>query len=241
MSAETAGKSREIAGAAASKVELNSPAQRSNTYTRVGHYILVASAMVLSLLIGFAFGFNAQGANSSFYPAIPSMAQCTGDTLALLDLKQPPTPEILRHLAEYCYSILRSQGLLHDFAIRKLNFAQQYRANGILMWMIVVITVSGVLLAALQLMASYRLAEASKRALAASGEVSLQRDRIVLRSSVTGLFILLLSFAFFLVYVLYVYRFERWHDDDLSKPQQATGLPSGGLGAPPAGPPQQQR
>jgi hypothetical protein len=231
----------EVGRPAAAKPELNAAVQpfkyRLAAYTMGERYILFGSAAALVLLFGWVIGFSVQGAHSNVYPATPSMTECTGETLALLDLKQPPTPEVLRQLVEHCYSTLRSQDLLHDFAIRKLNFAQQYRANGILMWMIVIITMSGVCLAALQLLASYRLAEASKRALATSGEISLQHDRIVLRSSVTGLFILLLSFAFFLVYVLYVYRFEKWQDDDLQRPQQGIGLPAGGLGAPSGAPP----
>ena len=228
----------EAAGPPPSKIELSSSTQpsgyQSDSHARAKRYILFGSVAALILFIGLAIGFSFQDVNSSSYSATPSMTQCTSDTLALLDLKQPPTPDILRQLVDHCYSTLQSQGLLHDFAIRKLNFVQQYRANGILMWMIVVITISGVLLAALQFLASYRLAEASKSALTASGEISLQHDRIVLRSSVTGLFILLLSFAFFLVYVLYVYRLERWQDDDhQQRPQHTTTLPSGGLGPPP--------
>ncbi|WP_148043053.1 hypothetical protein [Methylocystis hirsuta] len=205
---------------------------------QAARYIAVALlAGALFFVIGLFASLSSRGVPS--FSEIPSMTQCTSETLAQLDLKQPPTPAILRQSVDYCYSLMHSQELLKDFAIRKLNFIQQYHANEILLWMVVIITLSGVALAGLQVLASYRLAESNNQAPATNDEISLQRDRIVLKSSVTGLFILLLSFAFFLVFVLYVYRFEKWHDEDASKPQQAVTLPPGGLGEPPSKEPQQ--
>jgi hypothetical protein len=102
------------------------------------------------------------------------------------------------------------------------------------MWMVVAVTFSGVLLAGLQLWASYQLAAASRTTLHANdGEFILKRDQLVLKSSITGLFILLVSFCFFLVFVFYVYRFEAPADriNSISLPPMPT-LPMGGLGPP---------
>ena len=103
------------------------------------------------------------------------------------------------------------------------------------MWMVVAVTFSGVLLAGLQLLASYQLAIANKTSMDANnGEIIVKRDQVVLRSSITGLFILLISFCFFLVFVFYVYRFETLDENtNLTSPPLST-LPMGGLGPPPA-------
>lgn len=131
--------------------------------------------------------------------------------------------------------MINAQGLLNDYAIRKLNFYQQFRANGVLMWMVVAVTFSGVLLAALQLMASYQMAAANGTQLSTeAGELSVQHDRLVLKSSVTGLFILLLSFCFFLVFVFYVYKFEAPVDQGNIPLSSASLLPTGELGPAPA-------
>lgn len=166
-------------------------------------------------------------------PELGSMEKCRDGTLKILDLKQPPSISSLKEILGHCYAEIMSQGLLNDFELRKGTYRQQYLANGVLLWMVVSITISGVILAGVQLAASYKLAQANKvGALATNDEVSLKRDKIVLKSSVTGLFILLISFAFFLVFVLYVYKIEP--EGGATKPQtSATTLPEGGLGPPP--------
>jgi hypothetical protein len=64
---------------------------------------------------------------------------------------------------------------------------------------------SGVILAAFQLLAAFRLASAGKGEFAQSQELTLEQNRISLKSSVTGLMIFVISFAFFMVYVVWVY------------------------------------
>ena len=123
--------------------------------------------------------------------------------------------------------------MLSDFAIRRLDFFQQYRANGVFMLLVVVVTVSGVVLAGVQLWASYQLAAANKTLPdVGNGEMILRGNQLVLRSSITGLFILLISFCFFLVFVLYVYRLETPADNHSIPPTIPT-LSMGGLGPPP--------
>jgi hypothetical protein len=190
-------------------------------------------AAIAGLLIGLYVGYGANELPIARQPDPPSMMQCVGDTLGLFGQKIPPTSESLRDVRDYCYALIRDQGLLSDFAIRQLNFFQQYRANGVLMWMVVAVTISGVLLAGVQLWASYQLAVAKRAELSAdSGELILKRDRLVLRSSITGLFILLISFGFFLVFVSYVYRFETTADRDNAIWPRGPTLPMGGLGPP---------
>lgn len=194
-------------------------------------------AALAGFLIGLFVGYSVSELPVAKQPEAPSMTQCVTDTLSLFGLKNPPTAETLRDAREHCYSLIQAQGLLSDFAIRKLNFFQQYRANAVLMWMVVAVTFSGVLLAGLQLWASYQLAIANKTSLDANdGELVLKRDKLVLKSSITGLFILLISFCFFLVFVFYVYRFETLENHANQASPAAPTLPMGGLG--PASPAQ---
>jgi hypothetical protein len=112
----------------------------------------------------------------------------------------------LTQITESCYSASRNQGLLNDFHIRRVKFLHQHFADNVILWMVVGITLSGVLLAGMQLAASYKLASARGTDLAIGGELSFSKGGdVVLKSSITGLFILLISFAFFLVFVTQVY------------------------------------
>jgi ABC-type multidrug transport system fused ATPase/permease subunit len=187
---------------------------------------------VISFAVGLFAGINLLDAPVVPLAAPPSMSQCTTDTATSLNQNQPLNADILRQATEHCYSLIRSHGLLKDFANRELNFVQQYRANGVLMWMVVAVTLSGVLLAGLQLMASYELARTNRKFPVGNSEFSLKRFQVVLKSSVTGLFILVMSFAFFLVFVFYVYRFEQVENQTLRIPTQTPILPMGELGPP---------
>jgi hypothetical protein len=198
-------------------------------------YGALAFVAIVGLLTGLFIGYSARETPIAKLPDPPSMTQCVADTSNLFGQKGAPPLEVFRDAREHCYSLIQSHDLFNDVAIRKLNFFQQYRANGILMWMVVAVTFSGVLLAGLQLWASYQLAAANRTALRANdGEFILKRNQLVLRSSITGLFILLISFCFFLVFISYVYRFEIPADrnNSISLPPMPT-LPMGGLGPPP--------
>ena len=71
--------------------------------------------------------------------------------------------------------------------------------------MVVAITVSGVVMSGLQLFMSYPLALSGHAAFDKDMEISIQKDRIALRSSMVGLAILVISLAFFVVYVKWIY------------------------------------
>src|ERR1043166_2740049 len=75
------------------------------------------------------------------------------------------------------------------------------------MLMVVSITISGVILAGLQILASYKLASAGKVAFEQAGEVTMDTHSMAVKSSVVGVVLRAISFAFFLVFVLYVYTF----------------------------------
>ena len=126
------------------------------------------------------------------------------ETVATLTPATIDSP-LLRETFGLCYAQLHGQGLLNGFQIRRLKFLRQdYERN--LLWMVVAITISGVFLAALQLLGSYRLAMAGRGAFDQTGEIALARDQISLKSSITGLFILVVSFAFFAVFVFGIFQ-----------------------------------
>lgn len=109
-------------------------------------------------------------------------------------------------IVELCYKMLFGISTLNDFQVRKLKFSQQQYDEIIMLWMVVVITLSGVVLAGVQLAASYRLASNTGSILPEdTTHLTVERDRLVFKSSITGLAILVISFAFFLVFVLEIY------------------------------------
>lgn len=124
---------------------------------------------------------------------------------------------------------ISNQGLLNHFSIRRLKFFQQARDEEILLWMVVAITVSGVGLAALQLFASFKLASAGQSSLDSPGELSLEKGRLSFRSSITGLFILLISFAFFYIFVSRIYVLRDIRIDPESASAQAPQQIEAGL------------
>jgi hypothetical protein len=116
--------------------------------------------------------------------------------------------ETLWDAARYCQILIAAQRTDDEQQIRADNFVFQRNENVVLMWMVVGITLAGVALSAAQLWASYRLAKAGRGALAAGGSIDLSKDKLAVQSSVVGVVVLAISFAFFLVFVLYVYTFQ---------------------------------
>lgn len=106
-----------------------------------------------------------------------------------------------------CDAMTSRKLLYEEQVIRNENFVFQRYENTIIMLMVVSITISGVILAGLQLFASYKLASAGKAVFEQAGEVTLDSHSMAVKSSVVGVIILAISFAFFLVFVLYVYTF----------------------------------
>lgn len=116
--------------------------------------------------------------------------------------------DALNKLNTFCYNSSRSQLLVDEENIRKDNFVFQRHENIILLFMVVMITLSGVALAGLQLLASYKLAVLGRGDLAGGGELSYSKDSVSFKSSVVGLVILFISFAFFIVFVHDVYTLK---------------------------------
>lgn len=135
------------------------------------------------------------------------LEQCRRQTM--VTIQQPsPSIDMLGTISRHCYEQVRGEGVLSELDIRRAAFMDQAYQGKVVLWMVVAITLSGVALAGLQLVMGYRLVQAGYRSETSESEVTLERNKIAVRSSVTGLLILTVSFAFFLVYVLWIYTIK---------------------------------
>lgn len=97
---------------------------------------------------------------------------------------------------------------LNDFQIRRLKFFGQYYAERVSLWMVVFVTVSGVILSAIQILTSFRLASNAIRPTEAANEITVETGKIVIKSSAIGLMVLFTSLAFFMIFVINIYKIE---------------------------------
>jgi hypothetical protein len=97
---------------------------------------------------------------------------------------------------------------LNDFQIRRLKFFGQYYAERVSLWMVVFVTVSGVILSAIQILTSFKLASNSLNAGETSNEITVETGKIVIKSSAIGLMVLFTSLAFFMIFVINIYKIE---------------------------------
>ena len=127
-----------------------------------------------------------------------------------------------------CYDQARSGGLLRELDIRRTAFEDQAYHSFIILWLVVAITLSGVGLAGAQLWMSFELALQGRAVDETEGEISVERGKIVVRSSVTGLLILTISLVFFLVYAIYIFQIEELPSGAAAAQAEAQGgIPSG--------------
>jgi hypothetical protein len=125
----------------------------------------------------------------------------------VLDIVNEPRPQLwlYKDVWNVCAHEVYSLDSLVDFDIRREKLRKQEMDERIMLWMVVSVTMSGVVLAGLQLLASYRLASAGLGGSPEAGELSLETNKLAIKSSVTGLFILAFSLAFFVFYVKWIY------------------------------------
>ena len=110
-----------------------------------------------------------------FGRSVPSLQEC------VTSLSEKEKGSSFRKLTEECYFYGLKQGYLNDFQTRRAHFSLQYDSGKIILWMVVIITLSGVLLSALQLAASYRLAVASQNhSLRSQQEFSVEEGKLML-------------------------------------------------------------
>jgi len=204
-------------------------------------YVALGVALLFAVTIALIVAYGSSSKTAEETVILDEAAKLNTCRTNSISLIKPERIDLflLNQLSDFCYNQVRGEDLLGDFHVRKLNFVQQVSDSRILLWMVVAITVSGVLLAGLQLLASYRPASVGGDfASGQDGEVKLDPKSISLKSSVTGLLILIISFAFFIVYVRWVYPIQTRMDPeaDASAWKSPMMFRPGGAGAPPQEP-----
>jgi hypothetical protein len=137
-------------------------------------------------------------------PGASPQQECITYTLSVLKLSELSFPDYEK-VWSLCGTEQYNKLYLHDFKIRREKFIRQELDERVTLAMVVAITISGVVMSGLQLFMSYRLALSGHAAFDKDMEISVQKDRIALRSSMVGLAILVISLAFFVVYVKWIY------------------------------------
>jgi hypothetical protein len=167
---------------------------------------------------------------------------CIDSTLKTIRISSPDVVAygaVWRLCGEQIYDI----DALNDFAIRREKFTRQELDERVILFLVVAITLSGVGLAGLQLLGSYKLAARRRLKFTEDSTLSLEHDKVSLRSSVTGLLILVVSLGFFIIYVKWIYMIRETgveappalHQDlpaSFSAAGRALLNVTGGLGAP---------
>lgn len=178
------------------------------TIKRFEFILYLVGAILLGFLIGSVF-VKGQNKKFEFLYRNGDLVECVNS----LNFGDKDTPEGMKLRLVYCSDQIYQQSILNDFELRRLVYQSQGISDIVLLWMVVVLTLSGVVLAAIQLLASFQLSKSGLAGDLALGDqtqtFSVERGKLVFQSSVTGLFILLFSFAFFYVYIIFVYSIHQ--------------------------------
>lgn len=175
--------------------------------------ILAGIAVVLLIACAWLAALHLSTREPALIDEAQKLNACRTNAIALIKPEQVDIG-FLAHISDFCYGQVRGEDLLGDFYIRKISFLQQQSNTRVLLWMVVAITVSGVLLAGFQLLAAYRLANRGHSDFAQGGELSLDPKSVSLKSSVTGVVILTISLAFFITYVKWIYPIRTQMDPE---------------------------
>lgn len=205
------------------RAEIFAMTQRTSTL------ILIATMAILIAVLGIGVITPAQPEKVDINEW-GSMRLCVADTIVRTGANTTSV-DLLEQATSLCYRHLHGQGLLNDFKIRRLKFIQQTYDERVLLWMVVVITLSGVFLAGLQLLASFKLASIGSGNFDQQTEMSIEQGKLSVKSSLTGLLILICSFAFFWVFVYEVFVMKVVDPDAASGKQGNAMHPNGQVGS----------
>lgn len=145
--------------------------------------------------------------------AANNIASCVSQDLAEA-LKRNPAlpPEEKTRAFIVCRDVMFATLLADEHIIRNETLVLQRDQNAAMLTLVVIITVSGVVLAGLQLLGSFYIAKEGRAAASDAGEFSVKSTEISVKSSYVGVLILGLSLVFFAVFVLFVYRLDQLGD-----------------------------
>jgi hypothetical protein len=182
--------------------------------------VALATVVFASIMVSRSYiADNALNLNES-----DRISDCTSELLGSLKPQAAVVDlGMIEHVRFVCYQEVFNEDKLTDWGIRKSAYLNQQVQTPVMLWMVVAITLSGVFLAALQLLAAYRLAALGKAAFEQGGQLSVEHNKISLSSSVTGLMVLAVSFAFFLVFVTKVYLIQESKGSETALSGSAVG------------------
>ena len=199
--------------------------------------LLIAVTLGLSVLLVCAYLFVYKNAGPEPKADSPreTVHDCIVDTQSISKVQ-------INNLNDYIglYNLCNDQMFrnyqYNDFAVRREKFVRQELDERVNLCLVVIITLSGVVLSGVQLLMSYKIALSGKEYWNSDATFAIKQGEISFKSSVTGLAILAMSLAFFVVYVGWIYPNKEVGAAlgvpvPLSTDQQ---LPPGGLGPPPA-------
>jgi hypothetical protein len=199
--------------------------------------LLIATTLGLSVLLVCAYLFVYKNAGPEPKADSPreTVHDCIVDTQSLSKVQINNLNDYIG-LYNLCNDQLFRNYEYNDFAVRREKFVRQELDERVNLCLVVIITLSGVLLSAVQLLMSYKIALSGKEYWSSDASFAIKQGEMSFKSSVTGLAILAMSLAFFVVYVGWIYP-NKEVGEALGVPVPfPTGqqLPPGGLGPPPA-------
>jgi hypothetical protein len=195
---------------------------------------LICVSIVALAYVGGATTFK----ESESYQARTESCKTGAYRLLPKNLTAAADVRLLDAVSSYCYNdIWRADELGKSLIIRGMYIHQRYE-NNVILFVVVSVTLAGVGLAGLQLLTSYNLAASGRMQDDEPTTLSIERGKLSLRSSITGVVVLGFSLAFFFIYILEVYNIappptESEEHLKAQLPTQLTMLPPGGLGPPP--------
>ncbi len=210
----------------------------------VSEAMLPAWPQVISIIAICAFSFilgNWIGGFKSETPMVvlhevQSMDACVKQVTQIIDpnasINSIGKSVALRAIQDTCYDKGYKQAELNEYQIRRMQFFEQYYGARVILWMVVFITSSGVVLAGLQLALSYRLTLFGRGSAEHSSEMTIERSKIVLKSSTMGIFILVISLGFFFIFVTRMYPAKEISLDNHVAPQTQGSRPGSDVASP---------
>jgi hypothetical protein len=171
--------------------------------------VIWSAVLVIALAGAFLFVILKQSPRLQQYddPVYGTIVKCRQDLIAEVHPKAIDVA-LADQISNHCITEIYGAKDLEDFSVRRAAFVEQYAEGHFVIWLVVAITISGIALAAIQLAAAYNLSVMTGKALEAGATITAEPQKITFTSSVSGLAILVISFAFFFSYIKFVYPVE---------------------------------
>lgn len=131
-----------------------------------------------------------------------------------------------QYIQSMCLKRVDDEDQLERNEITTNAFRNQQSETRELMWLVVIITASGVIIAGMQLVQSYKLVAAGKASADQSSKIDIEVGKLSVSSSVTGILILVVSFAFFYIFTKEIYTI---HGNEPDKQSIQPPIPDTGL------------